>query len=127
MLRIDELGERIPLTIAGSDGTRGTIPLLFQVVGENTTRQLSGLNVGDYILDVVGPSGTSTHIESMGLLCVLVENWALHSVMPIARALYEAGNHVISVISARNKDLPDLRKKKCPGVATSQVSRLPGK
>ena len=104
MLRIDELGERIPLTIAGSDSTRGTITIIFQVVGD-TTRQLSGLNVGDYILDVVGPLGHPTHIENYGTAVCIGGGLGIALVMPIAQALYVAGNHVISVISARNKDL----------------------
>ncbi|UJS19009.1 MAG: bifunctional dihydroorotate dehydrogenase B NAD binding subunit/NADPH-dependent glutamate synthase [Candidatus Jettenia sp.] len=104
MLRIDELGERIPLTIAGSDTIRGTITIIFQVVG-NTTRQLSNLNAGDYILDVVGPLGHPTHIENYGTAVCIGGGLGIALVMPIAQALHEAGNRVISIISARNKDL----------------------
>ena len=104
MLRIDEPGERIPLTIAGSDSKHGTITIIFQVVG-NTTRQLSGLNVGDYILDVVGPLGHPTHIENYGTAVCVGGGLGIALVMPIAQALHAAGNHVISIISGRNKDL----------------------
>src|SRR3972149_1275594 len=104
MLRIDEPGERIPLTIAGSDSKHGTITIIFQVVG-NTTRQLSGLNVGDYILDVVGPLGHPTHIENYGTAVCVGGGLGIALVMPIAQALHAAGNHVISIISRRNKDL----------------------
>ncbi|GAB60863.1 MAG: bifunctional dihydroorotate dehydrogenase B NAD binding subunit/NADPH-dependent glutamate synthase [Candidatus Jettenia sp.] len=104
MLRIDEMGERIPLTIAGSDTIRGTITIIFQVVG-NTTRHLSNLNAGDYILDVVGPLGHPTHIENYGTAVCIGGGLGIALVMPIAQALHEAGNRVISIISARNKDL----------------------
>ncbi|MCK6468850.1 MAG: bifunctional dihydroorotate dehydrogenase B NAD binding subunit/NADPH-dependent glutamate synthase [Candidatus Brocadia sinica] len=104
MLRIDEPGERIPLTIAGSDTARGTISIIFQVAGD-TTRQLSGLNAGDYLLDIVGPLGHPTHIENYGTAVCIGGGLGIALVMPIAQALYDAGNHVISIISARNKDL----------------------
>lgn len=104
MLRIDELGERIPLTIAGSDSIHGTITIIFQVAG-HTTQQLSDLNAGDYLLDVVGPLGHPTHIENYGTSVCIGGGLGIALVMPIAQALYEAGNHVISIISARNKDL----------------------
>jgi glutamate synthase (NADPH/NADH) small chain len=104
MLRIDETGERIPLTIAGSDTISGTITIIFQVVG-NTTRQLSSLNAGDYILDIVGPLGHPTHIENYGTAVCVGGGLGIALVMPIAQALHAAGNHVISIISARNKDL----------------------
>ncbi len=104
MLRIDEPGERIPLTIAGSDKVRGTITIIFQVAGD-TTRQLSTLNSGDYLLDVVGPLGHPTHIENYGTVVCIGGGLGIALVMPIAQALHDAGNYVISIISARNKDL----------------------
>lgn len=104
MLRIDEPGERIPLTIAGSDTARGTITIIFQVAGD-TTRQLSTLNVDDYLLDVVGPLGHPTHIENFGTVVCIGGGLGIALVMPIAEALHEAGNTLISIISARNKDL----------------------
>ena len=104
MLRIDEPGERIPLTIAGSDTIRGTITIIFQVAGD-TTRQLSTLNTGDYLLDIVGPLGHPTHIENYGTAVCIGGGLGIALVMPIAEALHKAGNHVISIISARTKDL----------------------
>ncbi|MCF6159356.1 MAG: bifunctional dihydroorotate dehydrogenase B NAD binding subunit/NADPH-dependent glutamate synthase [wastewater metagenome] len=104
MLRIDELGERIPLTIAGSDTASGTVTIIFQVAGD-TTQQLSQLNPGDYLLDVVGPLGHPTHIENYGTVVCVGGGLGIALVMPIAQALHDAGNHVISIISARNKDL----------------------
>src|SRR3989304_3217450 len=89
MLRIDEPGERIPLTIAGSDNKQGTITIIFQVVGD-TTRQLSGLNAGDYILDVVGPLGHPTHIENYGTAVRIGGGLGIALVMPIAQALHAA-------------------------------------
>lgn len=104
MLRIDEPGERIPLTIAGSDTVHGTITIIFQVAGD-TTRQLSTLNTGDYLLDIVGPLGHPTHIENYGTAVCIGGGLGIALVMPIVQALHDAGNRVISIISARNKDL----------------------
>jgi len=104
MLRIDEKGERIPLTIAGSDESKGTIRIIFQIAGD-TTEQLSHLHAGDSLLDVVGPLGHPTHIENYGTAVCIGGGLGIALVMPIAKALYDAGNHVISIISARNKDL----------------------
>jgi glutamate synthase (NADPH/NADH) small chain len=104
MLRIDEPGERIPLTIAGSETVCGTITIIFQVAGD-TTRQLSTLNTGDYLLDIVGPLGHPTHIENYGTAVCVGGGLGIALVMPIVQALHDAGNHVISIISARNKDL----------------------
>ena len=85
IVRVDEKGERVPLTIAGSDLEKGTITLVIQTVGASTS-QLCALNEGDYVADVVGPLGRATHIENYGtVLC--------------------AGNRVISVIAGRSKDL----------------------
>ncbi|MDR4508451.1 MAG: bifunctional dihydroorotate dehydrogenase B NAD binding subunit/NADPH-dependent glutamate synthase [Candidatus Brocadiaceae bacterium] len=104
MLRIDEQGERIPLTIAGSDEKKGTITIIFQIAGD-TTQQLSTLKAGDSLLDLVGPLGHPTHIENFGTVVCIGGGLGIALVMPIAKALYDAGNHVISIISARNKDL----------------------
>jgi glutamate synthase (NADPH/NADH) small chain len=104
VLRIVEEGERIPLTIADSDLVEGTITIVLQVVGD-TTKLLSTLNVGDSILDVVGPLGHPTHIENFGTAVCVGGGLGIALVRPIAEALHDAGNHVISIISARNKDL----------------------
>jgi glutamate synthase (NADPH/NADH) small chain len=104
ILRIDEQGERVPLTIADSDSGNGTITVIFQAVGE-TTNKLATLGVGDFIADVVGPLGKPTHIENFGNVICIGGGLGIGLVMPIARAMKQAGNCVISIISARRKDL----------------------
>lgn len=110
VLRIVEEGERIPLTIADSDLAEGTITIVFQVVGD-TTKLLSTFNVDDSILDVVGPLGHPTHIEDFGTAVCVGGGLGIALVRPIAEALYNAGNHVISIISARTKDLLILEEE----------------
>ncbi len=104
MIRVDETGERIPLTIADSDPEAGTITIVFQTVGY-TTKLLATLGVGDYIQDVAGPLGHPTHIENFGTVVSIGGGLGTALGMPITKALYEAGNHVIAMISARNKNL----------------------
>ncbi|MBE3584690.1 sulfide/dihydroorotate dehydrogenase-like FAD/NAD-binding protein [Desulfofundulus thermocisternus] len=104
ILRIHEEGERIPLTIADFDREKGTITIVFQEVGK-TTRQLGTLEAGDYIRDFVGPLGAPSHIENFGTVICVGGGVGIAPVFPIARALKEAGNHVISIIGARSKDL----------------------
>ncbi len=104
MIRVDETGERIPLTIADSDPEAGTITIIFQTVGY-TTKLLATLGVGDYIQDVAGPLGHPTHIENFGTVVSIGGGLGTALGMPITKALYEAGNHVIAMISARNKNL----------------------
>ena len=104
ILRVQEKGERIPLTIADFDRARGTITCVFQEVGK-TTMELGTLNEGDYILDFVGPLGTPSHIELFGRVVCVGGGVGVAPVHPIARALKEAGNEVLGIIGARNKDL----------------------
>ena len=104
ILRIDETGERVPFTIADSDVERGTITIVYQVVGK-TTDQMSGLKVGDTILDIVGPLGKPTHIEKFGTVCCIGGGTGIAIAYPIAKALGEAGNKVISILGARTKEL----------------------
>ena len=104
ILRISEEGERFPLTIVDSDAQAGTVTIVFQAVGKST-RQLAALNVGESILDVVGPLGNPTHIENFGRVVVIGGGVGIAPVLPIVRALKQAGNYVISIISARSKDL----------------------
>lgn len=103
-LRIHEQGERIPLTIADFDRNRGTIITIFQKVGK-TTYQLASLDEGDYISDVIGPLGIPSHIENFGKVICLGGGVGIAPVYPIARALKEAGNTVISIIGARSRNL----------------------
>ncbi|NQU05145.1 MAG: sulfide/dihydroorotate dehydrogenase-like FAD/NAD-binding protein [Calditrichaeota bacterium] len=104
ILRIDERGERIPLTIVDSDPEKGTLRLIFQEVGK-TTYHLGELEVGDEILDIVGPLGKSTHIEKLGTVVCIGGGIGVAPVYPIAVAMKAAGNEVISIIGSRNKDL----------------------
>lgn len=105
ILQIDEdLGERIPLTIADADEKKGTITIIFQVVGL-TTDELSKLNVGDNIPVLVGPLGTPTQIKKHGTVVCVGGGIGVAPLHPIAEALKAAGNKVVTIIGARNKDL----------------------
>ncbi len=104
IVRVDEKGERVPLTIAGSDVEKGTISLVVQTVGASTT-QLCSLNVGDEIADIVGPLGRNTHIENYGTVLCAGGGVGTAPMLPIVQALKAAGNRVISVIAGRSKDL----------------------
>jgi ferredoxin--NADP+ reductase len=103
-LRINEQGERIPLTIADFDRDRGTITTVFQKMGK-TTHHLGTLNAGDSIMDVIGPLGMHSHIENFGKVICVGGGVGIAPTYPIARALREAGNTVISIIGARAKNL----------------------
>jgi ferredoxin--NADP+ reductase len=104
VVRIDEKGERIPLTIAGGDIDQGTITIVTQAVGR-TTNQMVAMEPGDFFQDVVGPLGKATHIENYGTVVTVSGGYGVAAVVPIAEALKAAGNHVISIIGARNKEL----------------------
>ena len=104
ILRIHEQGERIPLTIADSDAEKGTITLIFQEVGK-TTEHLAMLEVGDSLLDLVGPLGRPTHIEDFGTVCCVGGGIGIAPVHPVAKAMREGGNKVIGIIGARTEDL----------------------
>jgi ferredoxin--NADP+ reductase len=102
IVRVCEEGERIPLTIADADNDNITI--VFQEVGK-TTKMLGRLNVGDRILNLLGPLGRPTHIENYGHVCCVGGGVGVAALYPIAKALKEAGNRVTSIIGARTKDL----------------------
>src|SRR3990172_6974178 len=104
MLRIDEKGERIPLTIADFDKKNGTITMIFQAVGK-TTMHLSSLTAGDSLLDFIGPLGNPAHIENEGTVILVGGGVGVAPVFPQARAFKEAGNKVISIIGARSSNL----------------------
>ena len=110
ILRIDENGERIPLTIADYDREKGSIHLIFQEVGD-TTRQLGTLKAGDALLDVAGPLGKATEIENFGTVVCIGGGIGVAPVYPIARAYKKAGNRVVSIIGARNADLLIMEKE----------------
>jgi len=104
IVRCGEEGERIPLTIADADEKAGTITLVVQAVGEST-RKICALNPGDELTDVVGPLGQATHIENYGTVLCCGGGVGVAPLLPIVRALKQAGNRIISVLAARNKDL----------------------
>lgn len=104
ILRVDEEGERIPLTIAGYDREKGTVTIIFQIVGAGT-EMLNHKNVGDSIPDFVGPLGRPTHTEGLKKVCVVGGGVGCAIALPVAKALHEQGCSVTSVIGFRNKDL----------------------
>jgi ferredoxin/flavodoxin---NADP+ reductase len=104
ILRVHEKGERIPLTIVDSDPDIGSITLIFQVVGK-TTHMLSKLEKGDNILDLVGPLGKPTAIERFGTVVVVGGGIGAAVAYPIAKGMKQAGNRVITILGARNKNL----------------------
>ena len=104
VVRIDERGERIPLTIADYDPEAGTITIVFQEVGK-TTMHLGTLETGDELATVVGPLGHPTEIQDYGTVVCVGGGASIAIIYPIARALRAAGNTVISIIGARSKDL----------------------
>ncbi|MBU2607712.1 MAG: sulfide/dihydroorotate dehydrogenase-like FAD/NAD-binding protein [Chloroflexi bacterium] len=104
VLRIDEEGERIPLTVAGWDREEGSVTVVVMEVG-TTTHRLGMLSTGDTITDFVGPLGVPTHIDNYGTVVCVAGGFAIAVIRPIARALKAAGNRVISIMGARSKDL----------------------
>ncbi len=104
IVRVDERGERIPLTIAEADTKAGTITLVVQQIGVSS-RKLCALKVGDEILDVVGPLGKATHIENYGTVVCAGGGVGVAPMLPIIQALKQAGNRVISVLAGRSKEL----------------------
>jgi ferredoxin--NADP+ reductase len=110
ILRIDEKGERIPLTIADYDRKEGTITVIFMEVGK-TTRQLGTLKVGDKLLNFAGPLGAASEIEKFGTVVCIGGGVGIAPLYPIVRALKEAGNYVISILGARNEKLLMLEKE----------------
>ncbi len=110
ILRVHEKGERIPLTICDLDQESGLITLIFMETGK-TTMDLASLNVGDEILDVMGPLGNELEIENYGTVVVIGGGIGTAVAYPEAKALSEAGNYVISIVGARNKDLLILEEE----------------
>ena len=104
ILRVDDNGERIPLTVAGVNKEVGTVKIIFQIVGA-TTNKLNHKNAGEFIEDFVGPLGEPTHIEGLKKVCIIGGGVGCAIAMPIAEALHNQGTEVTSIIGFRNKDL----------------------
>ncbi len=104
IIRIDERGERIPLTIADWDREEGSVIIVFMEVG-TTTHRLALLGTGDSIADFIGPLGLPSHIEKFGTVVCVAGGFAVATIVPIARALKVKGNKVISIMGARSRDL----------------------
>ena len=110
IVRIHEEGERIPLTIENSDPQKGTINIVVQSLGK-TTNLLNSLGAGDHIMDVVGPLGKPSEIEKFGTVVVMGGGVGTAMAYPTAAALKQAGNKVISIVGARNKELVILERE----------------
>ena len=104
VIRIDERGERIPLTLADWDGKEGSVTVVFMEVGATTFR-LALLKAGDFIADFVGPLGVPSHIDKFGTVVCVAGGVGAAPITPIARALKEKGNKIISILGARSKGL----------------------
>ena len=104
VIRIDEKGERIPLTIADWNREEGSVTVVFMEVG-TTTHRLARLKEGGGIANFIGPLGKPTHIDNFGTVVCVAGGFAVATIYPIARALKEKGNRVISIMGARSKDL----------------------
>lgn len=110
IVRTGEGGERIPLTIADADLKRGTITLVIQAIGDST-RKLCALEPGDCLTDVVGPLGQATHIEKVGTVVCCGGGVGVAPLLPIIKAMKQAGNRVISILAARTSELIILEKE----------------
>lgn len=104
ILRVDENGERIPLTVAGYDREAGTVKIIFQVVG-STTEKLNRLSEGDYIQDFAGPLGVPTETKNIKSVCIVGGGVGCAIALPVAEKFHELGCEVTSIIGFRNKDL----------------------
>ena len=104
ILRVDEDGERIPLTVAGYDREAGTVKIIFQI-GGGTTMRLNAKNEGEYICDFVGPLGCATHTEGIKKVCIVGGGVGCAIALPVAQRFKELGAEVHSIIGFRNKDL----------------------
>lgn len=110
IFKTSEQGERIPLTVADKDPEKGTITIIFQQVGRSTT-ELGALAPGSVLLDLVGPLGSPTHIEKFGLVVCIGGGIGTAPIHPITQAMKRAGNEVIAILGARNKELIIMEEK----------------
>lgn len=110
ILKANETGERIPLTMAITDPKKGTITIIYQVVGKSTAL-FKSLNVGERFQDVIGPLGKPTHLKKLGTVVCVGGGTGVAVMHPITRGLKDVGNRVIAIIGARNKDLLILEEE----------------
>ncbi|HZV07612.1 MAG TPA: sulfide/dihydroorotate dehydrogenase-like FAD/NAD-binding protein [Gemmataceae bacterium] len=110
IVRVHPRGERIPLTIADGDAARGTITLIVQGIGK-TTKLMNMLEAGDALLDVVGPLGKPSEIKNFGTVVVIGGGVGAAIAYPTAKAMHQAGNHVISILGGRSRDLVILEEE----------------
>ena len=110
ILRVDEEGERIPLTIAGYDREKGTVTIIFQIVGA-TTMKLNAKEEGEFLQDFVGPLGRATETEGLKKVCVVGGGVGCAIALPVARKLHELGCEVHSVIGFRSRDIVILEEE----------------
>ena len=104
ILRVDEDGERIPLTVAGTNKENGTVKIIFQIVG-GTTEKLNHKNEGEYLQDFVGPLGVATHTDGIKKVCIVGGGVGCAIAMPVAQEFHRLGAEVTSIIGFRNKDI----------------------
>ena len=110
ILRVNDDGERIPLTVAGTDAGKGTVKIIFQVVGA-TTEKLNHKMEGEYIQDFVGPLGTATQTDGIKKVCIIGGGVGCAIAMPLAQEFHRIGTEVTSIIGFRNKDLLILEEE----------------
>lgn len=110
ILRVDEDGERIPLTVAGTDPQRGTVKIIFQIVGA-TTHKLNCKNAGEFIQDFVGPLGVATHTDNIRKVCIVGGGVGCAIALPVAEEFRRLGATVTSIIGFRNKELLILEEE----------------
>jgi ferredoxin/flavodoxin---NADP+ reductase len=110
IIRVEETGERIPLTLVDSDLKNGTVTLIIQAIGK-TTKALAMKNAGDYIMDLMGPLGNPTPIETGKTIACIGGGVGTAELYPITRALKEAGNNIYTIVGARSKELIILEKE----------------
>lgn len=110
IIRLDETGERIPITISDSDPSQGTLTVFVQAVGK-TSIEMSLMHAGDFILDVVGPLGNPTQVDLFGTVVLIGGGFGIAAIHPITRALTQAGNKTIAILGARTQELVILEKE----------------
>ena len=110
ILRIDECGERMPLTIADADKTKGTITLIYQIVG-TTTQKLANMKAGESLTDIVGPLGHPTEVKKYGTVVCIGGGIGVAPLYPISKGMKEAGNRIVNILGARSENLLILEKE----------------